>query len=107
MVSDPDSESQLALYAKRWKLKLVISTVCLKKCDFLQTTLNIDILYTVGKYLFGMSKDSRSLPQNKALVGSDQLSKFCQFAHKSIPMIQALSSRTKVTIIMRMSRGTC
>ena len=45
-------------------------------------TSNIDILYIVGKN-FHHEIDSRSLPQNKALVGSDQLSKFCHFAQKA------------------------
>ena len=40
--------------------------------------------------------DSRLLPQNKVLVSSDQLSKFCYFAWKSVPTIRALSLRMQV-----------
>ena len=49
----------------------------------------------------------RSLPQNKALIGSDQLSKLRHFAWKSVPTIRTLSSRTDGTIATRRSRGTC
>ena len=46
---DPDSESQLALHAKRGKLKLTFFIACLEKCEFLQTTQNIGKLYSVLK----------------------------------------------------------
>ena len=51
--------------------------------------------------------DLRSLSQNKAPFGSDQLSKFYYFTLKSMLMIQALLSRTKGTITMRRLIGTC
>ena len=50
---------------------------------------------------------SRSLPQNKTLVGSEQLSKFRQFAQKGILMIWALSSRKEGIIMAKRSRRTC
>ena len=50
VVSDPDSEFCLALHAKRDKTFNFQFTNYLEKCEFLQTTSNIDILYTVGKY---------------------------------------------------------
>ena len=45
MVSNLDFKFRLALDAKRCKLKLVISTVYLKKCNFLQAAQNIDNRY--------------------------------------------------------------
>ena len=50
MVLVLDSESRLVLHAKRDKVKLTFFIVNLEKCDFLETTVNIDILYTVRKY---------------------------------------------------------
>ena len=49
VVSDFDFESRLALHAKRCKLKLIISTVYLKKCNFLHTESNIGNIYTISK----------------------------------------------------------
>ena len=48
-VSNPNSEFQLDLHAKRDKVKLAFLIVNLGKCDVLQTTPNLDILYTIGK----------------------------------------------------------
>ena len=42
-------------------------------------TSNINILYTVGKSFFDLTNNSRSLPQNKASFGLEQLSKFSSF----------------------------
>ena len=50
--------------------------------------------------------DSRSLPQNKVSVGSDQLSKFSHFAWKSVSRIWALSLPTEGTITTRKLRRT-
>ena len=49
--------------------------------------------------------NSRSLPQNKPLFGSDQLAKFVVFAHKSVSTIQVLSSQIEGIIMMRRPRG--
>ena len=51
MVSNPNSESRLA-HTKQDKVLIVNFIDCLEKCDFLQMTSNIGILYTVGKYFF-------------------------------------------------------
>ena len=107
MVSDPDFVSRLVVQAKRGKVKLTFSIVYLENYKFLQTTPNIDILYTVGKNFFSKSMDSRSLPQNKAPFGLNQLSKFCYFARKSLPTIWTLSSQTKGIVGMRRPRETC
>ena len=40
-VSNPNSESWLALHAKQSKFKLVFFTIYLEKCEFLQMTPNI------------------------------------------------------------------
>ena len=45
VVSDFDFEHRLVLHTKQYKLKLVISTVYLKKYNFLQTKLNIGNMY--------------------------------------------------------------
>ena len=50
VVSIPNFESWLVLHTKWCKLKLAISTDCLKKHDFSQMTSNIDILYTVKNH---------------------------------------------------------
>ena len=50
VVSVLDFESQLALQAKGGNVKLTFLTVSLEKCDFFQTTLNIDIFYTIGNH---------------------------------------------------------
>ena len=47
---DPDSESRLSLHVKQSKDFNSQFTDDFEKCDFLQTTSNIDILYTVRKY---------------------------------------------------------
>ena len=43
VVLDPDSETEIALHAKQRKVLIVNFTDCLKKCDILQMTSNIDI----------------------------------------------------------------
>ena len=50
VVSIPDSKYQLVLHVKRGKVKLIFFTFCLKKCNFLQTTSNIDLLCTIRKH---------------------------------------------------------
>ena len=50
MVSDPDSKSQSAMHAKLDKVLTVNFIDCLEKYNFLQTTLNIGKLYTIGKH---------------------------------------------------------
>ena len=50
VVSNLDSESRLALHVKRGKTFNYQFTDCLKKCDFLWTTSNIETLYTIGKH---------------------------------------------------------
>ena len=72
-------------------VKLAFFTVSLENHNFLQTTSNIHIIYR-WKEFFATSIDSRSLPQNKVPIGSDQLSKFCYFVRKSVPTIRALLS---------------
>ena len=47
----------------------------------------------------------RSLPQNMASFGSDQLSKFCQFVRKYVPPIWVLSSWVEGAITKRRWRG--
>ena len=49
VIADPDSEFRLALHAKRGKYFNYQFTDYIEKCDFFQTTSNIDILYTIGK----------------------------------------------------------
>ena len=51
MVLVHDFEFQLALHVKRNKVKLAFLTVILKKREFLQTTSNIGILYTIRKHV--------------------------------------------------------
>ena len=53
------------------------------------------------KSFFSTSMNSRSLPQNEALFGSDSLAKFATFVQKSMSMIWALSSRTEGTILTK------
>ena len=57
--------------------------------------------------LFVTSMNLISLPQNEALFSLDPLTKFVTFARKSVSMIQALSSGTEGTIVMKRSRETC
>ena len=45
VVSDFDFKYRLVLHVKQCKLKLIISTICLKKCNLLQTKLNIGNIY--------------------------------------------------------------
>ena len=104
MVLVLDSESYLALYAKQGKVKLAFFTVSLEKCEFLWRPPNIGILYTVGKF-FATSMDSRSLPQNKTLFDSDQLSKFHQFVRKCVTSIQAPLLQMEGNIRTRRLRG--
>ena len=65
--------------------------------------------------------NSRLLPQNKALFGSDPLAKFVIFVQKYVLTIRPLSSETDSTIlkkelrkigwdpelVMKMARGRC
>ena len=53
-----------------------------------------------------MSMNLRSLYQNKAPFGLDQLVKFVIFAWKSMWTICALSSRTDGTIVMKRPKET-
>ena len=50
--------------------------------------------------------ESRSLPQNNASFGSDQLSKLLNFAQKSVSTIWPLSSQMKGTNTTRRLRET-
>ena len=104
MISNLDSESQLALHAKRVRTFNCQFIDCLKKCEFLQTTSNIDILYTFRKEFFTVIIDLRLLAQNKTPFGSNQLANFWQ---KCMSTIQALLSQTDGTIGTRRLRGTC
>ena len=58
------------------------------------------IIYRLKVFLI-LSMDSRSLPQNKAPFASDQMTKFCRFAHKTVLTIQALSSWMEGTTVTR------
>ena len=49
VVLNPDSKSQLASHAKWGKLKSTFFKICFEKCNFLQATSNIGILYTIVK----------------------------------------------------------
>ena len=103
VVSVPDFEFWLALHAKRAAVKLALADY-LKKRDFLQMNLNIDILYIVGNHFFPrLTKRYRY--SNKAPFGSDQLSKFCHFAQKCVVSIRAFLSRIEGTITKRRLRG--
>ena len=98
-----DSESRLPLHAKRCKLKLKIFTICIKTYNLLQTTPNINILYTVKKYFSPRVKIQNRYLQIKfyltqincqsfkTLFDSDQLSKFCNFAPNNQTQIFQLS----------------
>ena len=92
MVSNFDFESQLALHAKQDTIKLTFFIVFLEKCDFFfaNDSKHRHIIYPWISF-FSMSLDSRSLPQNKVLFGSGQLSKI-HFAQKSVPMIRPFLS---------------
>ena len=81
MVSNSDSEFQLALQAKRGK----ILTVKLQ-------TVSKNVTFAKELKYFSTSMNSRSLPQNKALFDSDQLVKFVIFAQKNVPTIRARSN---------------
>ena len=76
----------------------------LEKRNFLQTTSNINILYTIGKKKNSTSMNSRSLSQNKAPFGSDPLAKFAIFARKNAPTIRVLSWGKECTILNRKVR---
>ena len=106
MVLDFDFESRLTLHAKRDKIKLTISIVFLEKCDFFANDSKHRQIIYHWKLFFATSLYSGSLPQNKALLGSDQLSKFCHFARKHVPLIRAFSSQMEGTITTRRSKGT-
>ena len=98
---DSDFKSWLALHAKRGKVKLAFLTVSLEKRDFFaNSTKHRHIIYR-WKEFFVTSMNSRSLPQNKTLFGLDQLAKCVASAQKSMPTIQALSSRTEGTLLKR------
>ena len=58
------------------------------------------------KSFFVIINNSRSLPQNKALFGSDLPKKFRHFAQKNVPIILSLSSRRDDTIMMKRLRGS-
>ena len=96
----PNSESQLALHPKRGKVKLKFLIVNLEQCDFLQTTSNVEKLYTVENHF---SSRLRILDHYLKI----RLPKFCHFARKSMPTIQALSSQMKGTIMTKRFRGIC
>ena len=57
------------------------------------------------KAFFATIKNSRSVSQNNAPFGSNQLSKFCHFSWKCVLSIQVFSSRTEGTITMRRPKG--
>ena len=77
----------------------------LKKRDFFTNDSKHRHIIYYWKLFFTTSMDSRSLPQNKVSFRSDQLSKFCQFVQKSVPMIWAFSIQTEYTITTRRLRG--
>ena len=54
-----------------------------------------------------MSMNSRSLPQNKVMFGSDPLAKFILFVQKCMLIIRVLSLGTESTILMRRLRWSC
>ena len=54
-----------------------------------------------------MSVNWRSLPQNNAPFGVDQLAKFSVSARNCVPIIRALYLLTEGTIRKRRPRGTC
>ena len=86
VVSIPSFESWLALHNDA-KLNWHFLTVSLEKRDFFcKQHPNMDIFYAIEKY-FHHDKNSRSLPQNKTPVGSDQLAKFCCFAQKYVLIV--------------------
>ena len=101
VVSVPNSKSRLALHAKWGKVKLLFFIVSLKKRDFLTNGTKYKHIIYHWKAFLATSMDSRVLPQNKALVGSDQLSKFHHFARKSMSTIQALLLWTEGSIVTR------
>ena len=77
--------------------------VCFEKCNFFTNgTKHRQIIYR-WKAFFVTSMNLGSLPQNKALFGSDLFAKFL-FARKYVPMIRALSSGNEDTILKRSSR---
>ena len=80
-------------------------TDCLEKCDFFVNESKYRHIIYYWKSFFTTSIDSRSLPQNRAPFGSNQLSKFCYFAWKYASLIRALSSWTKGTIMTRRPQG--
>ena len=71
MISDPNSKSQLVLHRNKVKLLTVNSYIVSKYVTFFAN----DFKYC-WKEFFAMIKNLRSLPQNKASFGSDQLVKF-------------------------------
>ena len=71
----------------------------LEKHDFLQMTSNMSMYIPLKSIFFSTSMNSRSLPQNKTLFGSDPLAKFVVFVQKYVPTIWALSSRIEGTIL--------
>ena len=76
VVSDPDSESWLALHIKRCKFLIVNFTVCPEKMWLFANDFKHKQIIYFWKSFFVTSMNSGSLPQNKALFGSDPLTKF-------------------------------
>ena len=56
------------------------------------------------KVFFVMNMNSRSLPQNKAPIGSDPLAKSVVFVQKSVSTIWTLLSVMEGTILKKRSR---
>ena len=102
VVLNSNSESQLALHAKRNKSFNCQFHRLSRKMWLFCKRLQIEILDTVGKYFSILIRD----PQNKALFVSNQLTKFVIFARKSVLIIQTLSSRMEGIIVMRRPRET-
>ena len=76
VVSDANSEFRLALHTKQDKFFNYQFTNYLEKCDFfVNDSKHRHIIYCWIAF-FTTIKNSRSLPQNKALFGLDQLVKF-------------------------------
>ena len=81
-------------------------TDCFEKDEFFANNSKHRHIIYRWKLFITTSMNSRSLPQNNASFGLDQLSKLCHFARKSVPMIQLLSSRMKGTNTTRRLRET-
>ena len=79
------------------RIKVAIYRLSQKMWLFANDSKYRHIIYR-WKLVFITRIDLRSFSQNKALVGSDQLLKFCHFAWKSVPTMQTLSWQMKGTI---------